>query len=576
VAEDVIARLGDVQRVTESDLAFLDLEDLLNELLDRVVDILAVDTSAILLVEDDGRTLHARAAKGLEEEVEQGFRLPIGRGFAGRVAATREPVVIPDLDNAPVTVVNPLLREKGVRSLLGVPLIVEGHVIGVLHVGSLTRRDWTDADVELLQLVADRVALSIERSRLAVQGQIAQTLQRSLLPRSLPLLAGLSMAARYLPAVHESAVGGDWYDVIRLGHRRIGLAIGDVAGHGMAAATYMGELRSGMRAYALEAESPAQLLGKLARFADRQGSRMATVIYAVLNLDTWVIELARAGHPFPLLVRPNGSAIFLKDAGGPPLGTGGAPAYNEMRFALEPGETLLLYTDGLIEQRGEHPDEGFGRLRAAALSGPDELGALCDHVVDTVLPSYDTDDDVTLLILRTLPDHAERLELAVIGDEPSLRAFRGTLRRWLAAAGAAPEEVQDVTMAANEAIQNAIEHAHALTRRAVEVVLDRTNGAIEVTVRDHGTWREPRESARGRGLPLMRALMDSVAVDPGPHGTTVTLSRSLAAQSGITNGTKRTGSSSSRTTPEGDERERTSRSSPSPTTGATSRPPDAS
>jgi anti-sigma regulatory factor (Ser/Thr protein kinase) len=168
------------------------------------------------------------------------------------------------------------------------------------------------------------------------------------------------------------------------------------------------------------------------------------------------------------------------------------------------------------------------------------------------------------------------MEMDVFGDEPSLRAFRGTLRRWLAAADAAPEELQDVTMAANEAIQNAIEHGHALTRRAVEVVLDRTDDAIEVTVHDHGTWRPPRESQRGRGLPLMRALMDTVTVEPGPQGTTVRLRRSLAVQSGLTNGTNRTGSSSSRTIPDGSERERTSRSSPSPATGATSRPPAAS
>jgi putative methionine-R-sulfoxide reductase with GAF domain len=259
-AEEAVGRLGDVQRVTEATLAYLDLDDLLAELLKRVTDILHADTAAVLLVEDDGRTLAARAAKGLEEEVERGFRLPVGRGFAGRVAATRQPVVIPDLDNSPVTVVNPLMREKNVRSLLGVPLIVEGTVIGVLHVGSLTQRDFSDADVQLLQLVADRVALSIERSRLAVQGRIAQTLQRSLLPRMLPRLPGLSMAAWYLPAAEESAVGGDWYDVIELGHRRLGLTVGDVAGHGIGAATYMGQLRSAVRAYALDIERPSSFI----------------------------------------------------------------------------------------------------------------------------------------------------------------------------------------------------------------------------------------------------------------------------------------------------------------------------
>src|SRR3954463_12865044 len=315
-ADEAAARLEDVQRVTESTLAYLDLDDLLTELLERVTDILGADTAAVLLVEDDGRTLAARAARGLEEEVERGFRLPVGRGFAGRVAATRQPVVIPDLDHSPITVVNPLMREKRVRSLLGVPLIVEGTVIGVLHVGSLTQREFGEGDVQLLQLVADRVALSIERSRLAVQGQIAQTLQRSLLPHSLPSLPGLSMAAWYIPAAEETAVGGDWYDVIELGHRRLGLTIGDVAGHGMAAATYMGQLRSAVRAFALDDGKPAELLGKLARFADREQSRMATVIYATLNLDTWVVDFARAGHPYPLLIRPDAEPTFLTDAGG--------------------------------------------------------------------------------------------------------------------------------------------------------------------------------------------------------------------------------------------------------------------
>ena len=230
--------------------------------------------------------------------------------------------MISDLDNSQVAVVNPLMREKRVRSLLGVPLIVEGEVIGVLHVGSLTQRDFTDADVELLQLVADRVAL-VDRA-LSPRRPGPDRSDASAQPASAqPAAAPRTGHGRALPpAAEESAVGGDWYDVIELGHRRLGLAIGDVAGHGMAAATYMGELRSAMRAYALEVESPGVLLGKLARFADQEDSRMATVIYAVLNLDTWVVEFARAGHPYPLLVRPDGSAIFLMDAGGPPLGTG--------------------------------------------------------------------------------------------------------------------------------------------------------------------------------------------------------------------------------------------------------------
>src|SRR5262245_35294042 len=144
-------RLEAVQRVTESALAYLDLEDLLNELLERTTEILSADTSAVLLMEHDGRTLAARAARGLEEEVEQGFKLPTGAGFAGRVAEQRQPIVIEDLDKSPIEVVNPLLREKGIRSLLGVPLVAEADLIGVLHVGSLTKREFTEGDVELLQ-----------------------------------------------------------------------------------------------------------------------------------------------------------------------------------------------------------------------------------------------------------------------------------------------------------------------------------------------------------------------------------------------------------------------------------------
>src|SRR4051794_23244032 len=201
--EQAVARLEDVQRLTDAALAYLDLDDLLNELLERVREILRVDTTAVLLVEEDGRMLAARAAKGLEEEVERGFRLPVGRGFAGRVAFTREPVMIEDLEGSTIQPVNPLFAEKGVSALLGVPLVVEGEVIGVLHVGMLVPREFTESDIELLQLVADRVALSIERSRLMVQGQIAETLQRALLPRQLPQVPGLRMAARYLPAVDE-------------------------------------------------------------------------------------------------------------------------------------------------------------------------------------------------------------------------------------------------------------------------------------------------------------------------------------------------------------------------------------
>ena len=157
-------RIEHVQEITDAALAHLELEELLGVLLPRIRDILAADTCAVLLLDETGKELIARAAVGIEEEVEQGVRVPVGRGFAGRIAAQRRPVILPDVDHADV--MNPILREKGIKSMLGVPLLIGADPIGVLHVGTLVPRDFTEADVELLHLVADRVALAIERARL--------------------------------------------------------------------------------------------------------------------------------------------------------------------------------------------------------------------------------------------------------------------------------------------------------------------------------------------------------------------------------------------------------------------------
>jgi serine phosphatase RsbU (regulator of sigma subunit)/anti-sigma regulatory factor (Ser/Thr protein kinase) len=525
-ADEALARLGDVQRLTEAALAYLDLEDLLNELLARVVEILQVDTSAILLLDDDGRTLAARAAKGLEEEVERGFRLPIGRGFAGRVAATRAPVVIPDLDNSPVTVINPLMREKSVRSLLGVPLIVGGDLIGVIHVGSLTHRNFTESDIELLQLVADRIALNIEHSRLAVQGTVAQTLQRNLLPRGLPQVPGFELAARYLPAAKESAVGGDWYDALRLGHRRLGLSIGDVAGHGMAAATHLGQLRSAVRAYALDVENPTEVMRRLARFADLEQSRMATLIYATLNLDTGELVFARAGHPYPLVVRASGEAVFLDGAAGPPLGTGAAADYDAQAITLEAGDTLLLYTDGLIERRGQQLSEGEARLVAAARAAPGDPELLCQAIIRDLTQDIDMADDIAVLAVQAVALEGD-LEAEVPARAEQLSNLRHLVRRWVAANHGTDDDCASFAIAVSEACANAIKHAYGPEDATIMLDAELSGEDATIRVRDRGRWRAPRGGNRGRGIPVMEEFMDDVEISTGEEGTTVELRRRL-------------------------------------------------
>ena len=526
VAMDEVIRLEDVQRVTESALAYLDLDDLLRELLDRVTDMLDADTAAVLLVEEGGRTLAARAAKGLEEEVERGFRLPVGRGFAGRVAFTREPVVIEELGESPIQPVNPLFDEKGVRSLLGVPLLVEGEVIGVLHVGSLTQREFNERDIELLQLVANRVALSIERSRLMVQGRIAATLQRSLLPRQLPQVPGLRMAARYLPAADESAVGGDWYDVIDLRNQCLGFVIGDVAGHGMAAATFMGQLRSAIRAYALDTDGPAEVITKLAEFSDRMHSRMATVVYATLNLTTWEVRFARAGHPYPLLIHADGAAEFLAETGGPPIGTVGGMRYEEETVRLSAGETLLLYTDGLIERRGEQLSDGESTLLEVASSAPDEPELKCQAIISRLTENTTIADDIAILAVQTV-GLDELLEVEVPAAPAQLMTSRHLIRRWVEANSGTDDDCAAFAIAVSEACANAIEHAYGPGDETIHLRASLKDAVATVTIRDHGEWREPRGGNRGRGIPIMREFMDEVSVEPDPDGTTVSLTRRL-------------------------------------------------
>jgi serine phosphatase RsbU (regulator of sigma subunit)/anti-sigma regulatory factor (Ser/Thr protein kinase) len=516
---------ADLQRVTEGRLAFLDLEDLLDELLDATVDILGADTAAILLVEDDGHTLAARAAKGLEAEVERGFRLPIGTGFAGAVAAGLEPVVIEDVDQPPLHVVNPLFREVGVRSLLGVPMVVEGRLVGVLHVGTLSRRSFDEDDVHLLQTVADRAALSIEHHRMALSQRVVQALQRGLLPERLPRIAELTFAARYIPATQAAAVGGDWYDVVQLRDGRIAVAVGDVVGHGVAAASLMGELRTALRVYGLDGLDASQTIGKLARFVtDRGIVSMATCAYATIDLDRSRVTLASAGHPPPLVVSADGTR-FVDQAAGPPLGASTNYGYEQTEFAIDPGEVLVLYTDGLVERRGHRLSDGLAELAGAAAGAPLDAELMCERLLAAMSP--DGADDVAVLTMQSVSTANGALALRLSARPDQLIVVRRALRRWLAGTDATDADVAATVIAANEACSNAIEHAYALTEASFGLEAHRDEGAVQVTVRDSGSWREPRGENRGRGLSLMRATMDEVDVTPSARGTTVRLVRRL-------------------------------------------------
>ncbi len=527
-AERNTEMLQSVQRVTDAALAYLSIDDLLDELLIRTRDILHADTAAILMLERDGRMLRARAAKGIEEEVEQGVRIPVGGGFAGRVAAERRPVVIPDVDHADV--LNPILREKGIRSLLGVPLLVEGRVIGVLHVGSLTPRDFTPRDRDLLQLAADRAALAIDHAEMYEQRRVAEALQRTLLPQETISVAGMEVAARYLPAAKGTSLGGDWYDVFPLTGGCVGLAVGDVVGHGLPAAALMAQLRTALRAYAFDGHPPSQVVDRLNRIlAYLSPATMTTAIYIVLDPERETVRMVNAGHPPPLVISPDGDAYYLAPTGGVALGVSRGSRYREEECPLPSGSTIVLYTDGVVEVRGQSLDDGLERLRRLAERGYDSVEDLCDTVIDEMVADGRPADDVALLAAYVAPLEG-RLLTRWPARPQALASIRHLLRRWLRHHGATDDEIYDITVACQEACANAVEHAYAPGEEAFEVEAVRHDDAVEISVRDGGQWRRARGTHRGRGMPMMEALMDSVHVQHTAAGTVVVLRRTLGRE----------------------------------------------
>jgi phosphoserine phosphatase RsbU/P len=388
-------KLRDIRSVTDAALSYLGADDLLAELLARVKEILDADTVAVLLLDSSGRQLIATAASGLEEEVRQGVRIPVGQGFAGRIAAGGRPVILDHVDHG--NVLNPILLDKGIQSLVGVPLLVHGAVIGVLHVGTVRNRVFTTDDAALLQLAADRAALAVQSLRSREDRAAAAALQRSLLPSALAVVTGVEAAARYVPG--EGQVGGDWYDVFPLPWGELGVVAGDVAGSGLAGAVIMGRMRSALRSYALEYPDPAEVLRMLDRKMQYfEGEVMATVSYAVLDPASGQLRISSAGHFPPVIAVPGQRGALAEIAVDAPIGVADAPRRQVTTLTLVSGSVLCFFTDGLVERRDEPLDDGMARLCAAVAPGPPEN--VCISVMGAMVGSQRPGDDIALLTLR--------------------------------------------------------------------------------------------------------------------------------------------------------------------------------
>ena len=400
-------RLRDIEAVTDAALSRLDEQSLLRALVERVKQVLQADTAAVLLLDRSAGQLVATAASGIEEEVRQGVRIPLGAGFAGRVAASREPVILTTVDHT--TVRNPLLVDRGIRSLLGVPLLVGGNVIGVIHVGSLSGRPFGREDTELLQLAADRAALALYSIMSQDDALAAMALHRSLLPTALPAVPGLDLAARYVTG--SGTVGGDWYDVFMLPDGRLGVVVGDVAGSGLEAAVIMGRMRSALRAYVLEFSDPGTALRMLDRKIQYfEPDAMATVLYGVYTPGTGEFAVSSAGHLPPVLATPGGRAGLIPLRPDPPIGTADNPQRRTAVVAIPPGALVCCFTDGLVERRDHSIDHGIDQV-AATLgeqiandarrrdTTESTAEAACAAVMRALIGHVPAEDDIAVLML---------------------------------------------------------------------------------------------------------------------------------------------------------------------------------
>ncbi|MEH1100320.1 SpoIIE family protein phosphatase [Micromonospora sp. CPCC 205561] len=389
--------------------------------------------------------------------------------------------------------------------------------------------DGTRTDEAALTQLARLVGVRLENAQLyEAEHRIATTLQHSLLPRSLPQLPGAVVASRYLPGSAEVEVGGDWYDVIALGDDELVLAIGDVVGKGVPAAAAMGQLRNALRAYVLEGFDPGESLSRLNRLVgtgEGEGRSFATVVCLWFSPRTGRLRYASAGHPSPLLIRGDDVAFLHDRALGPPVGAIPGTAYRTVEGELAPGSRLLLYTDGLIEDRQLGIDAALTTLRHDAAAPGEHVTDLIDSVVRRVA-GRPLRDDVAVLALEAT--ELNRFALRLPADPTRLSVLRKRLEDFLVAHRVTETDLFDLTVAVSEAAANAIEHPVEPAEPTIGVEVTIVDRTVVATVRDSGRWRESTGSGfRGRGLSLIEALGE-LSVRRTAEGTEVTLRRRLA------------------------------------------------
>jgi serine phosphatase RsbU (regulator of sigma subunit)/anti-sigma regulatory factor (Ser/Thr protein kinase) len=393
--------------------------------------------------------------------------------------------------------------------------------------------------------VADKVAVNglaaeagqalVRARRFDLEREVAITLQRSLLDRRVPDHELVEVAVRYQASTEGIEVGGDFYDIVALADGGLALVVGDVVGHGIKAAATMGQLRSATDALIRSGHGPAQLLTQLDEITGTlPDARLATMACVLIDARAGRARYAVAGHPPPILRHADGRTTLLEDGRSTPLGVADDGPRSEGIADLGPGSTVFLYTDGLVERRGEIIDRGIARLVDAVARHLEFASAsLCDSVVTASMRDSVQSDDIALVAASLL--RVPRFVDQIPGTPDGLADARSRLRDWLLAADVSAEEVNDVLLAFGEAAANAVEHGHRANGRPVQVSARvEGDGVLTITVRDEGAWR-PRTGGqphRGHGLVIMRTLMD-VEIDTDERGTSIQMRRRLGQPSTV-------------------------------------------
>jgi PAS domain S-box-containing protein len=382
-------------------------------------------------------------------------------------------------------------------------------------------RPFSAEDRALLTLLCGYLGQALHRvHQIDQQRETALVLQRAILgPARLPT----GFAARYEPASRPLEVGGDWFDIVELPDGRTGIVVGDCVGHGLDAATVMGQLRSACRALLLQDASAAQTLTAMDRFAALvPGAVCGTVFCGILDPDANRLTYSSAGHPPGILAWPDGRIELLDGGRSFPLAVWPDIVRTEASCAVPPRATLLLYTDGLVERRRRSINAGIAQAGTVLLDGGAAgVEELASELMTAMVPEDGYEDDVAFVLYR----HPAPLNLTFPAKSDQLAPVRASLRDWLNRCGLTNRTAQDVLVAAGEACANAIEHGHRhAPGRQVRLRAAATVSQLRLTVTDTGRWKDSQPGGnphRGHGIPLMRALMERVAIEPGAAGTTV-------------------------------------------------------